>query len=92
MCCEIHLAVKINNQKNTEFIVPSAVLSAEDEYNSLNVEEEIKMNEICVSGSPINNSNTDRTVKAVLQATGAETEFSSTCSVNDGVMIRHKGR
>lgn len=28
-----------------------------------------------VSGSPINNSNTDRAVKAVLEATGAETEF-----------------
>lgn len=28
-----------------------------------------------VSGSPIKNSNTDRAVKTVLEATGAETEF-----------------
>ncbi|MFI4913256.1 MAG: flavodoxin family protein [Sedimentisphaeraceae bacterium JB056] len=28
-----------------------------------------------ISGSPIKNSNTDRTVKAVLEATGCETEF-----------------
>ena len=28
-----------------------------------------------VSGSPIKNSNTDRAVRTVLEATGAETEF-----------------
>ena len=28
-----------------------------------------------ISGSPIKNSNTDRVVKAVLEATGRETEF-----------------
>ena len=33
------------------------------------------MKVIGVSGSPIKNSNTDRAVKAVLEATGAETEF-----------------
>jgi multimeric flavodoxin WrbA len=33
------------------------------------------MKVIGVSGSPISNSNTDRAVQAVLEATGLETEF-----------------